>query len=573
VSTLDPRLEEQFDRLVPAAAVNADWQSIVQRAIRRTRRRRLVQLGAVAAALILAASPVGAAIFDGVNDFSAWLRGEPGSPAPESDQRAFERSNSRSWAGFPRGTKLRSLIETEVGGHEFDLLGFRSGGSLCLRLVARGLNESPAQSCAPVAELERASAPVVVVQADHGFGLASKVPEGADAVAPQAQASFGIVADGVDAVELETDDGSHRAIVAANSFLYVADKPKLGTRVRKVFALDANGRKSPVPFQSAPFGVWDSPAPAHDRPAGPSTVERQVEGGTIAWLLRREERGEAPPADAPFVKALDFARLIAPDPKSHMRVLVGVSERKRWLCAYRVSGGAAGGGCSPLENPFPRGPFTLAESRDYGGDQYSTLSGLASDEVARLQLFLATGETRPIPLRDNAWVVQAARADHPVRVVAYDSEDRIIGIQDLGGEARIGRPVGEWRTILTVPDRDGQLARVRIAASTDGGRCYEIRTPGGGGSYGCRPRASLAERAKLSPAITSGRDGAWLSGQVSDDIVRVDIVFRNGKIVPVEPTEGFILTQLGAGTSVVRNGVARVVARDRAGHEVAVYRP
>src|SRR6266511_492593 len=66
-----------------------------------------------------------------------------------------------------------------------------------------------------------------------------------------------------------------------------------------------------------------------------------------------------------------------------------------------------------------------------GGDQYTPLGGVASDDVARMQLFLGSGEAQPIPLRDNAWLTRAARADYPIRVVAYDREDRIIGIQTM----------------------------------------------------------------------------------------------------------------------------------------------
>jgi hypothetical protein len=586
MSTLNPRLDDQLDRLVPAAAVEGDWEAIVRSARRRSRRRRLIQLGAIAAAFVLGVSPVGGAIADRAADFSAWLRGEPGAPAAESDQHAFDRSNSRSWAGFPRVTKLRSLIKTTAGGNEFELFGFRSRGSLCLRIVGRGLNESPALSCAPVSELERARAPVVVVQADHGMGLATRMPEGVDFVPVKAQASFGIVADGVKGVELEADDGLHQATVASNAFLSVVDKPTLGTRVRKVFAIDAAGHRTEVPFQAAPFGWWDLLAPAHDRPAGPTQVQRRVVGGTIGWLLRHEERGEEPPKDARFMRGamprgFEFARLLTPDPRSHMRVLVAIgplprnsaSRGGRSLCTYVILGRGAGGGCAPLENPFPRAPFSLGQSINEGGDQYATLSGVASDDVARMELFLATGETRPIPLRDNAWLVQAARAAHPVRVVAYDRDDRIIGIQDIGDTlAQRTRPVGTWRTVLTVPGHRGEPARVRVATSNAGGRCHEIRLPGGGGSNGCRPKAGVSDQPKMGVGISAGRDGAWVTGQVSEDIARVDIVSRTGKIETVEPTAGFILSPLGEGTSVESNGLSKIVARDASGRQVAVYR-
>ncbi|MCZ7588690.1 MAG: hypothetical protein M5U27_07505 [Gaiella sp.] len=511
-------LESTLDRLVPVAPVDGDWSAIVRAAGRRMRRRRLTTVGVVVAALVVGVSPVGGAIADRVADFSTWVRGEPGTAASEVDQAAFDEANSRSWAGFPPGTKLRRLISTTAGGHEVDLFGFRSGDSLCLRIVGRGLSGSPALSCAPLAALESAAAPVVVVQADHGLGLVNHVPPSGEPVAPQAQATFGIVADGVDTVELVADDGTHRATVAANAFLYVAERPKVGTRVREVFAI-AGGRRIPVPFASAPFGRWDWPAPTHDRPAGPSRVERKVEGGEIGWVLRHENRGEAPPEDARYLRTemlrgYEFARVVTPDPGSHLRMLVAIGHMprlaahgdERSLCVFVVSGEGAGGGCNLLADPFSVAPFWLGESIAEGGDQYATLSGLASDDVARLQLFLATGASQPIPLHDNAWAIRAARADRPYRVVAYDREGRIIGIQDIGDEdARLPRLAGAWRTVLTAHDRQGRVSEVRVAPSSDGGRCFEIRLPGGAGSGGCPRRRAWPTCQRLPSASTSGR--------------------------------------------------------------------
>jgi len=580
-------LESTLDRLVPVAPVDGDWSTIVRAAGRRTRRRRLATVGVVAAALVVGVSPVGGAIADRVADFSAWLRGEPGTAASESDQAAFDEVNSRSWAGFPPGTKLRRLISTSAGGHEVDLFGFRSGDSLCLRIVGRGLNGSPALSCAPLAALENAAAPVVVVQADHAMGLANHVPPSGEPVAPQAQATFGIVADGVDTVDLVADDGTHHATVSANAFLYVDERPKVGTRVRKVFAIDAQGRRMEVPFSSAPFDRWDWPAPTHDRPAGPSRVERKVEGGEIGWVLRHENRGEAPPEDAPYMHSpmlrnVDFARLITPDPTSNLRILVATGglleatghRERRSLCAFVVSQDGAGGGCNLLTDPFPLAPFWLGESIAEGGDQYATLSGLASDDVARLELFLATGKSQPIPLRDNAWAIRAARADRPYRVVAYDREGRIIGIQDMGDkDALLPRPAGDWRTLFTARDSRGRAAEVRVAPSIDGGRCYEIRLPGGAGSSGCTPKRVQPGTPKLLLGVNAAPDSAWVTGVVAADVATVELVFDDGRIETVRPTAGLVLVPLPAGATAERSGVTRIVGRDADGRQVAVYRP
>jgi hypothetical protein len=99
-----------------------------------------------------------------------------------------------------------------------------------------------------------------------------------------------------------------------------------------------------------------------------------------------------------------------------------------------IGNGAAGGGCSPFADLFFSGPFTTGETLLGGGDQYTILGGLASDDVARMTLFLANGQTRPIALSDNAWLIQAARADYPVRIVAYDKAGHVIGVDTPAGD-------------------------------------------------------------------------------------------------------------------------------------------
>jgi hypothetical protein len=65
------------------------------------------------------------------------------------------------------------------------------------------------------------------------------------------------------------------------------------------------------------------------------------------------------------------------------------------VCNWLVVGNVAGGGCSPEHELFTRWPFTAGEFVAIGGDQYATIDALASDEVARLELFMATGEAFP----------------------------------------------------------------------------------------------------------------------------------------------------------------------------------
>src|ERR671923_2897450 len=106
---VDQRLREELDLLAPATP-GPDWDGVLRLAGRR-RRRFAVAAAVVAAAAcgILVATPLGAGIVHGLGGFSAWLTGQPGTPASKREQRAFEEANARSWLRFPAGTQLRQL--------------------------------------------------------------------------------------------------------------------------------------------------------------------------------------------------------------------------------------------------------------------------------------------------------------------------------------------------------------------------------------------------------------------------------------------------------------------------------
>jgi hypothetical protein len=272
---------------------------------------------------------------------------------------------------------------------------------------------------------------VLVVATDEGYGQRER-PPGAEYWPVQASVTFGIAADGVTGVELEASDGSHPAVVSANAFLAVITDPPLGERVRKAFASTSDGHRIPVAVAEAPFG--DSGRPATGGEArGPARVEVQVGPGSIGWLERREARGvSAEDAGVDVGRMFGdlgrvaFARVLQPDEQSFYRVLVGVVGGDGNVCVFLIGRQGGGGGCSAGNFP-PGRPFNLGVSLERGGEQYATLSGLASDDVARMELFLANGDVVPVPLKDNAFVIQAPRAQFPVRVVAYDDQGRVIG--------------------------------------------------------------------------------------------------------------------------------------------------
>lgn len=441
---VEPLIQETFASRDPLpASLQADWADVlrrVQRPHRDWRRQaRPLRLALAAAVIAIAvacvATPLGAAIGHTFDGFSNWITGSPGTPASPQAQQAFEEANARSWSAFPPGTQLRKLIETQVAGSTFTLYGFRSGDTLCLRLVAAGPIAGANESCAPLQALQSAKEPALVVASDEPFGMPRP---------NYASATFGIASDGVAKVILHGDDGAHEAIVNSNAFLYIAHNPKLGVRIRSAEAVAADGSTRALTLAAAPFGGNGSIAPDHVGPAqGPTGIDRRPVGSTVSWIEHRQDRGQ--PLDAqllkrltePLMNSVTFARVVQPDPANPARVAFLVGKLKHdsfhpdqeQLCVDLLQGGAAGGGCGGLREMLSQQPFSLGVSLVSGADQYAYFAGIASDEVAAIKIFLANGTIEDVPLKDNAFAVPVARALFPARVVAYDGQGRIIGNQ------------------------------------------------------------------------------------------------------------------------------------------------
>ncbi|HEY5479160.1 MAG TPA: hypothetical protein VIJ84_06065 [Gaiellaceae bacterium] len=459
-------IREQFSKLDPLpATLSGDWNNVLTRVqgapqIRSSRaRRNPIRLAVVAAAAAVLAitgvvTPLGAAIGRSFGDFSAWISGSPGTPASPGDQQAFEQENERSWDGFPAGTQLRQLLQTEAAGMTFKLFGFRSGDSLCLRLVVSGPDGSTRSSCAPIAALQQAKGPALVIDANEGFGVIGKTPPPDGYLPEKASATFGIASDGVEGVIVSADDADHQALVGDNAFLYVADHPRLGVRVRSVKAVAADGSAVALPFSRAPFGTDDTLDAPTGRPVtGPKGIERHVSGGRISWLDQQQERGDPiSPEHARYLtlgadtRTLLFGREIQTDPTDHTKIALSIQnwdwpkspppppalhlEHKQICSALILPGrGVTGMGCSPFSRPFGSLDRALAwgSFMASGGDQYAYIDGIVSDDVHTLQLYLTDGTIQTLAVKDNTYATQLARAEFPIRIVARDEQGEIIG--------------------------------------------------------------------------------------------------------------------------------------------------
>ncbi|HZO79035.1 MAG TPA: hypothetical protein VFB39_13415 [Solirubrobacteraceae bacterium] len=459
---VEPVIEQSFGRLWPVPSVDPDWDTVVARAGVRSRpvlKRRGLALALVAAAVIgvLAATPIGAAIAHSIWSFPAWLNGHPGTPASTQAQKEFERGNARSWTAFPKGTRLRQLISTHRAGSAFTLYGFRSGDELCLRLVVTGVASGTSTGCAPLSDLRSRPTPVIPVEVDDiGFGLVRGAHgfkwvhvHGNRYTVARAGVTFGIVADGVRSVHLRSTDATRRAVVANNAFLLAVSEPKTGARVERITATTTNGHTYRVPFAPTPFATSPRTTAPGGTLHGPTRVQRVLHSGSISWLTRSEPRGTPLPRHFPNALSgtrskLVYGRLIQPDPHSPLRVSVALYRLRSApaythlhpgleVCYFIVEGRGAGGGCLPLGTGFRHEPFSMGGSQGLGSDQYETIGGIASDQVARIRIFYGDGGTLLVPVRDNAFAALVSRTRFPIRVVAYDSSSRVIGVETPAG--------------------------------------------------------------------------------------------------------------------------------------------
>ncbi len=171
-------------------------------------------------------------------------------------------------------------------------------------------------------------------------------------------------------------------------------------------------------------------------PPGPAHVQRQVPNGTVHWLFAHEPRGRSL-AQAHIAllsttgahwQPVRFARVIAPDPHSRVRVVLSlIGKRGRNICMTVYLGYTSSGGCAVglLLKPFNYDISShLNPSCSSCGDV--VVAGVASDDVARMELYLP-GRHRSVPLRDNVFLALLAPSVSAWSLVAYDRNGLVIG--------------------------------------------------------------------------------------------------------------------------------------------------
>jgi len=514
---------DQLDAYTPEPDRWPDWRDVLRRAQKQRTRRLAV---ALAAALMVFGSA--AAVTAALGGFDRWLSGEPGKPARSEEQQKFEAANGRTWAAFPQDTKLRELIRTQVDGKTYVLFGFRSGNTLCLKLKAVTLGHSTGSSCTPTTTLARSTAPIVVVNREWGFD---------DRHAHvSAQVSFGIVSDGVRRVDILAADGSHRAVIGGNAYLFVENEPNTGNRVLAVSARNSSGKRSTIRFETI-YGLFGGSLDSGRRARGPRKVQARIAHPTIGWYARGERRGRSRDdlelGPAWHLGLSPTARFVKPDPLSDL--VVGLDGD---ICLVLVSSGGAGGeGCNSRGSFFALGPLNVLTSGG-GGTESLVVAGAAADGVETLTIFGADGQKLAVPLRDNLFAARVAISQFPIRLVGYDQRGRVAAVQTLNSMP-VGSvlPPAAWRLsnrILRMRGANGATATLRVGRDLKGLRCWRVHFSTGESRRGCKPTYPTGPWVSADLVQQAGAD-LFVVGNVRAPVERVKLRFEDGRTLTMRP--------------------------------------
>jgi hypothetical protein len=173
-----------------------------------------------------------------------------------------------------------------------------------------------------------------------------------------------------------------------------------------------------------------------------------------------------------------------------------------------------------------------------------TVNGIASDDVARIEVLLADGQHAEVPLKDNAFIVDLPRSDLPARLVAYDAAGRVINVsrpwQDF--ESHAGPARGRAISLLRVSGRGGATGQLLVGPSTNGGECMFIKhfvdRQHTGVMVSCNGPNWTGSALQLSSQFLPPR---FIGGRVRPDVKTVRIRFADGSTTTLTPTRGYIL--------------------------------
>jgi hypothetical protein len=388
---------------------------------------------------------------------------------------------------------------------------------------------------------------------------------------------------------LRDEQGQHEVAAKSNAFLYVARQPEVAQRVSTIWARTATGTMG-VPFSPSPFGMGGFSSP----PQAPPTVriERKVSGGKVGWLERHEARG-LPLSVLPrrarqsllgarrFLgqSKIVFGRVVTPDPTIPTRMVLTLNAHRvggpaAGLCTSVVGPSGGGSGCAPYPDLFKASPVSVGVSGS-GAGEFVLVDGVASDDVDHLRALFSGGQLSPVPLVDNAFLVNLSRSNLPARLVAYDRDDKVIGVsyplQDFMGN-RSSPARGRAVELLHVTGPNGAHSELLVAKATGGGECMYVRhfvsKRATGVMVGCQGLVWRGQPLQLS---TDSSPPLFVSGRVRSDVAAVRLRYADGSTSTVRPKRGYVLVAVSGGhlqpghEVIAADGYAR--GGRRVGHE------
>jgi hypothetical protein len=419
----DAALQTALFRLAPQVDDAPAWDDVVRRA--RVRPRFGWKLAVAVAAMLLTAGLVAGALAEGLlngslDRLSAWVGDQPGEPAPEQ-QAAFDQENAASYAHFPSGTRVGRLLSFELDGRSHDLLGFRDGPNLCLKVVppfSPSTNAVP--ECVPQPLLARVGHPVAIVGGHVRVGD------------PATTVLYGLAADSVQSLDiLEGGVALGRAAVHNNAFLIAGPD-----RARSP---DEPPDTNIVLRAHGPDGSIDVPAPAfwsrthldlEDLP-GPVRADRTFDAGSVGWLEHHEPRGEPFNWPYDFPNRVLYSRVLTPDATSSFRVALAYGEdpdwqeNGRWYCLawfWPLMPDSWSRGCGRVDLVH-NGLMLEGTSPVVGA--FTHYVGIAADKVARISIFYEDGSVQRVPVNDNVFSFYLA-TNQSSKLVAYDDAGRVV---------------------------------------------------------------------------------------------------------------------------------------------------
>jgi hypothetical protein len=165
-------------------------------------------------------------------------------------------------------------------------------------------------------------------------------------------------------------------------------------------------------------------------------------------------------------------------------------------------------------------------------------------------------------------------ARFPMKLVAYDSKHRVVGVQMfpptsfLGHSSAPATAAQNLHAVLEVTGPNGVKATVSVGRVVNKQQCWRADFSSGQSESGCSLTFYTGPKIRVDVLQTAGRDlfvVGGVDGRVTD---HVELHFDNGDVVTTRPVEDHYAFAVPREHLKTKRHFAYVVAIDRHGHRV-----